>query len=143
MTQAKPGDTVKVNYTGKLKDGRVFDTSFDREPIEFKLGEGNIIPGFENAVRGMEPGDQKTITIPADDAYGPHRDEMEVIVERDQFPDEFQPQVGEQLQISQPDGESVIVTVTNVSPESVTLDANHPLAGQDLEFDIQLVDIAG
>lgn len=142
MTQAKPGDTVKVNYTGKLKDGRVFDTSFDREPIEFKLGEGNIIPGFENAVRGMEPGDQKTITIPADDAYGPHRDEMEVIVERDQFPDEFQPQVGEQLQISQPDGESVIVTVTNVSPESVTLDANHPLAGQDLEFDIQLVDIA-
>jgi FKBP-type peptidyl-prolyl cis-trans isomerase 2 len=144
MTQAKAGDTVKVHYTGKFDDGTVFDTSTEREPLEFMIGEGRVIPGFEQAVIGMEPGDSKTTKIEAHDAYGPHRPEMVLSVERDQFPPNIDPQVDQQLQIQQPDGQTFVVTVTDITEDGqhVTLDANHPLAGQDLTFDIQLVGIA-
>ncbi len=142
MTQAKHGDTVKVHYTGKLDDGTVFDSSSDRDPLEFTIGSGNIIPGFERAVVGMTPGDSKTETIPTDDAYGPYMEEMVVTIDRQQMPAEMEPEVGQQLHIQQPDGNVLPVIVTDVSSSTVTLDANHPLAGEDLTFDIRLVEIA-
>jgi len=141
MAQAKYGDTVKVHYTGKLEDGTVFDTSLDRDPLQFTIGEGQLIPGFEEAVVGMNLGESKTTTIPADKAYGPHREEMVLVVDRNRFPVYLKPEIGQQLQILQADGEAIIVTVTDVSESSVTLDANHPLAGKDLTFDIQLMEI--
>jgi FKBP-type peptidyl-prolyl cis-trans isomerase 2 len=141
MAQAKQGDSVKVEYTGKLKDGSVFDTSANREPLEFTIGGGQIIPDFEEAVLGMNPGDSKTIDVPAERAYGPRREDMVVSVDRAQFPDDIRPEVGEQLQIKQPDGRAAVVTITEVSDDSVILDANHPLAGEDLTFDIQLVNV--
>lgn len=141
MAQAKEGDTVKVHYTGKLEDGTVFDTSEERAPLEFTIGSGQIIPGFERAVVGMEPGEAKTATIPPEEAYGPHRDEMTITVDREQFPEDINPEPGQQLQVQQPDGRAAIVVVSDVSESSVTLDANHPLAGQPLTFDIELVDI--
>ncbi|KAF5051317.1 FKBP-type peptidyl-prolyl cis-trans isomerase SlyD [anaerobic digester metagenome] len=141
MAQAKEGDTVKVHYTGKLEDGTVFDTSEERAPLEFTIGSGQIIPGFERAVVGMEPGEAKTATIPPEKAYGPRRDEMTITVDREQFPEDINPEPGQQLQVQQPDGRAAIVVVSDVSESSVTLDANHPLAGQPLTFDIELVDI--
>ncbi|MEG3056550.1 MAG: peptidylprolyl isomerase [Methanoculleus sp.] len=141
MAQAKQGDTVKVHYTGKLDDGTVFDASSGRGPLEFTIGEGEIIPGFEQAVVGMEPGEMKTARIPPDEAYGPHFDDMTLTVDRDQFPEDVNPEPGQQIQIQQSDGRAAIVTISEVSESSVTLDANHPLAGQPLTFDIQLVDI--
>jgi peptidylprolyl isomerase len=142
MTQAKNGDTVKVHYTGKLDDGTEFDSSVQGDPLEFTLGEGELIPGFEQAVVGMSPGESKTIRIAADQAYGPHQEEMVLVVERDQFPPHITPQLGQQLELRHPDGQAVSVTVTDISTSDITLDANHPLAGQDLIFDIELVDIA-
>ncbi len=141
MTQAKNGDTVKVHYTGKLDNGTVFDTSENREPLEFTVGEGQVIPGFENAVVGLQPGESKTAQIPADEAYGEHHEEMVIQVPRDQFPPDVEPEVGQQLQVRQQNGQSFVVNVTDVSDDTVTLDANHPLAGQNLTFDISLVDI--
>jgi peptidylprolyl isomerase len=141
MAQANHGDTVKVHYTGKLKDGTVFDTSVDHDPLQFTIGEGQIISGFEQAVVGMNPGESKTIKVPTDEAYGPHREEMVLVVDRNQLPVDLIPEVGQQLQSSQPDGQTIVVTVTDVSESSVKLDANHPLAGKDLIFDIQLVEI--
>ena len=141
MAQAKPGDTVKVHYTGKLEDGTVFDTSTDRDPLQFTIGERKIIPGFEQAVVGMNPGESKTIKVPMDEAYGPHREEMVMVVDRNQLPVDLIPEVGQQLQSRQPDGQTMVVTVIGVSESSVTVDANHPLAGKDLTFDIQLVEI--
>ncbi|MBD2313407.1 peptidylprolyl isomerase [Desertifilum sp. FACHB-1129] len=139
---AKPGDTVKVHYTGRLTDGTVFDSSVQRDPLEFTLGQGQIIPGFEQAVVGMAPGDSKTEEIPMEKAYGPYRQDMVLQVNRQQIPAEIAPQVGQQLQIRQPTGQLVPVMVTEVDDGQVTLDANHPLAGQTLVFDIQLVEIA-
>ncbi len=141
MAQAKTGDTVKVHYTGKLDDGTVFDSSVEREPLQFTIGEGQIIPGFEEAVIGMNPGESKTAKISMDKAYGPHRKEMVAVVPREQIPADLKPEVGQQLQVRQPDGRAMIVVITDVSEASVTLDANHPLAGKDLTFDIQLVEI--
>jgi peptidylprolyl isomerase len=141
MAQAKDGDTVKVHYTGKLQDGTVFDTSEEREPLEFTIGNGQVIPGFETAVAGMEPNETKTASIPADKAYGPRREEMMLEVERTHFPDDLKPEVGQQLQMRRPDGQVFVVAVSDVSEESVTLDANHPLAGEDLTFEITLVEI--
>jgi len=143
MAQAKSGDTVRVHYTGTLEDGTVFDTSMDRDPLEFTIGEEQIIPAFERAVVGMNPGESKTILIPSGEAYGPHHEEMVLVVERDQFPPDLKPEVGQQLQMRRGDEHTIIVTVTDVSDCSVTLDANHPLAGRDLTFDLQLVDIVG
>ncbi len=141
MAEAKHGDTVKVHYTGKLEDGTVFDTSVDHDPLQFTIGEGQIIPGFEQAVVGMNPGESKTIKVTADDAYGLHHEEMVLVVDRNQLPADLNPEVGQQLQSRQPDGQTIVVTVTDVSESSVTLDANHPLAGKDLTFEIQLVEI--
>jgi peptidylprolyl isomerase len=141
MAQAKTGDTVKVHYTGKLDDGTIFDTSADREPLEFTIGERNLIPDFEQAVVGMEPGESKSIEIAAENAYGPHNKDMVMVVERKDIPEELDPQVNQRLQVQQQSGQSFVVTVTAVSEESITLDGNHPLAGKDLTFDIQLTEI--
>jgi FKBP-type peptidyl-prolyl cis-trans isomerase 2 len=141
MAQAKPGDIVKIHYTGRLEDGTVFDSSANREPLEFTLDGGQVIPGFEQAVLGMTPGESKTEKIPMDQAYGPHRPEMVLEVSRQQMPPELQPEVGQQLQVQQPDGQTIPVFVTEVTESTVTLDANHPLAGEDLTFDIELVEI--
>jgi FKBP-type peptidyl-prolyl cis-trans isomerase 2 len=142
MGQAKPGDTVKIHYTGKLDDGTVFDSSASREPLEFTLSSGQVIPGFDQAVLGMSPGETKTEKIPMDQAYGPYREEMVVEVSRQQMPPELEPEVGQQLQVQQTDGQTIPVVVTEVTDSTVTLDANHPLAGEDLTFEIQLVEIA-
>ncbi len=141
MTQAKMGDTVKVHYTGKLEDGTVFDTSTNRDPLQFTIGEGRVIPSFEQAVVGMNPGESKNTKIPADKAYGPHREELVLVIDRNQFPVDLNPEVGQRLQSRQADGRTIVVTVTDVSESSVTLDANHPLAGEDLTFDIRLLEI--
>ncbi|HID72290.1 MAG TPA: peptidylprolyl isomerase [Thermoplasmata archaeon] len=141
MTQAKDGDTVRVHYTGKLEDGSVFDTSRGGEPLEFTIGAGQIIPGFEKAIIGMEPGNSKTIKIPSEEAYGPRREDMMVVVEKSQFPEDIKPVVGQELQIRQGDGLAIPVTVVEVTESKVTLDANHPLAGKDLTFDIELIEI--
>lgn len=141
MAQAKTGDTVHIHYTGRLGDGTVFDSSRDRDPLTFTLGEGQVIPGFEAAVTGMETGQSKTTEIPSDEAYGPRRPEMEMSMPRSQFPDGMNPEVGQQLQMQTPDGQAVPVMVTGTSEEAIDLDANHPLAGQDLTFDIELVKV--
>ena len=141
MAQAKNGDIVTVHYTGKLEDGTVFDSSVNRDPVQFTLGEGLLIPGFERAVLGMSPGESKTAEVSADQAYGPHREEMVVEIDRQEFPPHFQPEVGQQLQIPQSEGRVARLIVTAVSEQKVTLDANHPLAGRDLTFDIHLIEI--
>jgi peptidylprolyl isomerase len=140
MQAANTGDTVRVHYTGKLDDGSVFDSSEGREPLEFRLGGGEVIPGFEQAVTGMAPGDERQVTIPADEAYGPRREELVLVVRRQELPEEMQPEIGLQLQMSQ-DGQQFVVTISDVTEEDVVLDANHPLAGEDLTFELKLVDI--
>jgi len=142
MTQAKYGDTVTVHYTGKLDDGTVFDSSIEREPLQFAIGGGNLIPGFEQAVIGMSPGESKTQSIPAAEAYGDHYSEMVVVVSREQVPPEMPISLGQQLQIQQSDGQIVPVLITDMTEDDITLDANHPLAGEDLVFEIQLLAIA-
>lgn len=139
---ANEGDTVKVHYTGTLNDGTVFDSSIGRDPLQFTLGEGQMIPGFEQAVLGMKLGEAKTITIPVDQAYGPYYEELVWVVDRDQLPAGIEPEVGQRLQTSQANGQSMIVTIIEVSETNVTIDANHQLAGEDLTFAIQLVEIA-
>ncbi|MFP4040622.1 MAG: FKBP-type peptidyl-prolyl cis-trans isomerase [Desulfosudaceae bacterium] len=141
MTQAKSGDKVKVHYTGKFENGETFDSSQDREPLEFTIGNGEIIEGFEESVVGMTAGETKQMTIEPDKGYGHYQEELAVEVERAQIPPDIEVEIGQQLQIRQPDGEVINVTVTDVSEESVILDANHPLAGKDLHFDIELVEV--
>jgi len=138
---AKNGDTVQVHYTGKLSDGTVFDSSAEREPLEFKLGEDQMIPGFEKAVRGMKVGEKKTVTIPAKDAYGTRNNNLVEEASRQELPNGFEPKVGGQLQGTHTDGTTRIYTITKVTDTTVTLDANHPLAGKDLTFEIELVAI--
>jgi peptidylprolyl isomerase len=140
MPQAKQGDLVTVHYTGKFDDGTVFDTSDGNEPLKFVLGKGQVIPGFERAVTGMDAGQRKTVTIPAAEAYGPHHPEMVLSVPRKNFPIGQAPTVGQRLQLQSQDGQVIVVTATVVEAESVTLDANHPLAGKDLTFDLTLVE---
>lgn len=141
MSEAKNGDNVKIHYTGKLDDGTVFDSSANQEPLKFTLGKGQVIPGFEQAVVGMSIGDTKTTKIPADKAYGPYRKEMVLEVSKADLPKDIEVQLGQQLQINQPNGQAFVVTATNISESHITLDANHPLAGKDLTFDIKLVEI--
>ncbi|MEX0680069.1 MAG: peptidylprolyl isomerase [Balneolales bacterium] len=141
MVKIKEGDTVKVHYTGKIADGTVFDTSKEREPLEFTIGEGKLIPGFEKAVVGMNVGDNNTVTIPSDEAYGEKRDDMVVDVEKNQIPEDIKPEVGQQLQIQQKDGGTIPVVITDITDEKVKLDANHPLAGEDLTFEIEVVEV--
>ena len=138
---ANDGNTVKVHYTGTLEDGTVFDTSVEHEPLEFTLGEGTLIPGFEEAVRGMQVGQSKTVLIPVEEAYGPHSDDLVLVVGRTQLPEGMDPQVGQQLQMQQANGGMTVVVVTDVSETTITVDANHPLAGKDLTFEIELIEI--
>lgn len=142
MEQAKKGDNVKVHYTGKLEDGTEFDSSIDRDPLQFMLGEGLLIPGFEEAVEGMSPGEKKTIRIPSEEAYGPYIKELVADFDKGLLPPEMNPQIGEELKIEQEDGNVAMVRVTGLTDTTITLDANHPLAGKDLIFDISLVEIS-
>jgi peptidylprolyl isomerase len=141
MTQAKQGDTVTVHYTGKLGDGTVFDTSRSRHPLQFTIGKGQVIVGFEQAINGMNTGESKTVIIPMDNAYGPRREEMIITMERSKLPADLVPQVGQRLELTQMDDQNILVTVMAVTDSMLTLDANHPLSGKDLIFDIELVTI--
>ncbi|MDD5729824.1 MAG: peptidylprolyl isomerase [Candidatus Omnitrophica bacterium] len=142
MAKVKEGDIVKVHYTGKLADGTIFDDSIQREPLQFTVGEHMLIEGFEQAVIGMEPGEWKTVTIPADKAYGPHLKELVIAANLSQMPEGLKPVIGGQLQITQEENKPpVIVTVTDITADKVILDANHPLAGKDLIFDINVNEI--
>jgi len=149
MAQAKKGDMVKVQYTGKLDDGSVFDSSecddgdcgCSSGPLEFTIGEGQVIPGFEQAVEGMSIGESKTVHIPVDQAYGERIEEMVAQVPRADLPPDMEPEVGNQLDVTQEDGNVFQVLITEVTDTEITIDANHPLAGQNLNFDIRLVEI--
>lgn len=137
---AKTGDTVKVHYKGTLDDGTVFDSSEGREPIEFKVGAGQVIAGFEDAVQDLEVGQSKTVTISAENAYGEHHEEGVLKMPLDRFPEK--PEIGYMVELSAPDGSRRPATITAVDDESVTLDLNHPLAGKALTFKIELVEVA-
>jgi peptidylprolyl isomerase len=139
---AKPGDTVQVHYTGKLDDGQTFDSSEGGEALEFTIGGGNMIEGFDAAVRDMSVGDSRQVRIPAEQAYGPRLDEMVLAVGREQLPPGMNPEIGQVLELVTEEGERAQLVVTSFDETSVTLDANHPLAGQALNFDIRLVSIA-
>jgi peptidylprolyl isomerase len=141
MAQAKDGDNVRVHYTGTFTDGTIFDSSLQREALQFTVGEKQIMPAFEQAVVGMQPGEAKSISIAADDAYGQHRATLVFTVDRNTIPTQINPAVGQQYQIREKDGSTTVVRVTAVSESNVTLDANHPLAGKDLTFEIQLLEI--
>jgi peptidylprolyl isomerase len=143
MAQAKAGDKVKVHYHGKLTSGETFDSSQGRDPLEFELGSGMVIPGFDEGVEGMTEGEKKTINIPVDQAYGPRRQEMMIDMPRERFPSEMELEVGMPLMMSDGNGNNHQVVVTEIRESSVMLDANHPLAGQDLIFDLELVEIVG
>lgn len=137
---AKKGDTVRIHYTGKLDDGRQFDSSEGGEPLEFTLGQRQVIAGFENAVEGMAPGDEKTVAIEPEQAYGKRDENLVQKVARDRFPDDAKVEVGTQFQASTQSG-PVVVTVVDMDDEEVTVDANHTLAGQRLTFDLKLVEV--
>jgi peptidylprolyl isomerase len=143
MSKAKKGDTVRVHYTGKFDNGTIFDTSKESgEPLQFTVGDDEIINGFSVGVVGMTPGQEKTILVKSTEAYGPHVKELVTDIDRMHLPEEMQIEIGQQLEISDKDEtEPVIVTITHVSKENVTVDGNHPLAGKDLTFDIELVEI--
>lgn len=136
------GTTVLVHYTGTLDDGTQFDSSRDRDPLEVVLGQGMVIPGFEQAIMGMEPGQTLTVTIPEEEAYGPHNEEMILRVPKSSFPPEIPTTVGEQLILRSPDGDEVPALIVDVTDEEATLDANHPLAGFALTFEIELVSVS-
>ncbi|GAB5522413.1 MAG: peptidylprolyl isomerase [Roseivirga sp.] len=142
MSTAKAGDKVKVHYTGRLKDGTQFDSSAGRAPLEFEVGAGMMIKGFDAAVNGMAVGDKVTAEIPAAEAYGAENPELIIDVPRTNLPPDLNPEVGQQLGMSQPNGQQVPVRIREVHEEKVVIDANHDLAGKDLIFDIELVEIA-
>jgi peptidylprolyl isomerase len=141
MDQVKQGDKVKVHYHGKLNTGETFDSSQGKEPLEFTVGEGQVIKGFEDGVKGMQVGDKKTVEIPVENAYGEKSGDMLIEFPKDQFPSDMNPEVGMQLMMSNGSGQNFQVTVAEVKENSVVLDANHPLAGEELTFDIELVEI--
>jgi peptidylprolyl isomerase len=139
--QAQNGDTIKVHYTGKHINGEIFDSSKGKPPLEFTLGQGSLIPGFEQGLIGMKIGEKKTLRILPENAYGPYRPELVSIVKLTQFPPHITPSVGLQLELSAEDQYPIFVTITEVGAEEATLDANHPLAGKELVFEIELVDL--
>ncbi len=149
MAQAKDGDKVRVHYTGRLESGEIFDSSMcsdeecgcDTAPLEFTIGAGDVIPGFEKAVVGMSIGESKTVTIPVDEAYGARNEELVASVERTNIPEDLTLELGASLEVTQENGEQFPVVITGVTDTHVTLDANHPLAGRDLTFDIHLLEI--
>nr|MBF0223429.1 peptidylprolyl isomerase [Desulfobulbaceae bacterium] len=142
MAAAQHGDTVKIHYTGTLDDGTVFDSSEGRDPLEFTLGGGQVIPGFDEGVTGMRIGESKTVHIEPEKAYGVRNEEMVMSVPIDQVPPDLNPEIGQKLQMGGPEGQLIVVEVVEVTKKSVTLDANPPLAGKALNFDIELVAIA-
>ncbi|MCU7812607.1 MAG: peptidylprolyl isomerase [Candidatus Thiodiazotropha sp. (ex Notomyrtea botanica)] len=141
MRQVQEGDTVRIHYTGTLDNGTQFDTSAGQDPIEFTLGKKDVIPGFEDGVKGMQVGDQKKIHIPAEEAYGERNDSLVEQVPLQNFPDDLELQIGMQLQAQSPNGENFNVIVTALNEEAATIDGNHPLAGEALNFDLELVEI--
>ena len=143
MGQVKTGDKVKVHYHGKLTNGETFDSSEGRAPLEFEVGSGMVIKGFDDGVTGMSVGEKKTVSIPFNEAYGPRNPEMLVDFPKDKFPSDMELEVGMQLMMNNGAGQQFPVVVTQIKEDAVVLDANHPLAGQDLVFDIELVEIVG
>ena len=143
MGQVKSGDKVKVHYHGKLTSGETFDSSEGREPLEFEVGSGMVIKGFDEGVTGMSVGEKKTINIPFNEAYGPRNPEMVIEMPKDRFPKDMELEVGMPLMMSDGQGQQFQVTVAQIKEEAVMLDANHPLAGKDLVFDLELVEIVG
>jgi FKBP-type peptidyl-prolyl cis-trans isomerase 2 len=141
MAQAKQGDKVQLHYMGKLQDGTIFDSSRERHPLQFTIGEGKVIAGFEQAVIGMKVGEHKTARIPIEQAYGPHREDMVVTMDRSKLPPGLNPKIGQRLEMTQVDDQTSLVTVIDATESTLTLDANHPLAGKELTFDIELVGI--
>jgi len=141
MTKAKTGDMVRVHFEGYLEDGTVFGSSMDDEPFEFTIGEKNMLPGFENAVIDMQKGETKTITLSPEEAYGPHKKELVSVMEKSGFPKEINLEVGKRLRVRTQDGKYTVVTIKDVTEDSIVLDENDPLAGKTLTFKIELVDI--
>ncbi|MBW1981791.1 MAG: peptidylprolyl isomerase [Deltaproteobacteria bacterium] len=141
MAQAKVGDKVRVHYEGKLNDGTVFDSSIEREPIEFVIGQNMVIQGFENAVVGMEVGESKSVSLAAEEAFGEHRDDLVVDIEKKLIPPHIDPQLGMQLELTSDEGTKRFFTITRVDEETVTLDGNHPLAGKEIMIKVDLVEI--
>ena len=138
---AKNGDTVKVHYTGKLPSGKIFDSSRKTDPFELVLGGGQVIPGFENNIIGMAQGDVKTFTIEAEDAYGVRQEELVLKLDRELLPEEIEPKKGQELELKDPSGQTFRMVVMEFDDDSLTLDANHPLAGKSLVFEVELVQI--
>ncbi len=141
MAQAKSGDTVRIHYTGTLDDGTQFDSSAGNDPLEFALGSGQVIAGFDNAVDGMAVGESKSVTIPPEEAYGERHEQLVQQVPKTALPDEIEPAVGMQLQSRSPEGHVMNLLVTEMDEQTITVDGNHPLAGQALTFAIELVEI--
>src|SRR5687768_8454362 len=143
MATVKTGDKVKVHYHGKLTSGETFDSSAGREPLSFEVGSGTVIKGFDEGVTGMSVGEKKTINIPSDEAYGPHNPEMIIKMPKDRFPNDLEIEAGMPLMMSDQNGQQFQVVVAEISDEYIALDANHPLAGKDLVFDLELLEIEG
>lgn len=141
MAQAKVGDKVRIHYEGSLEDGTVFDSTLEKEPFEFTLGQERIIPGFENAITGMNEGETKTVLISPEDAYGQYREELVAIIEKSQIPPNIDPRIGMMLQARSQEGAITNLTITEITENTVTLDGNHPLAGKSLNFEIELLEI--
>jgi len=141
MKEAQAGDLVSVHYTGKLMNGEVFDSSRDRDPLEFTLGSRKLLAGFEEGVVGMKPGESKSVTLQPEEAFGDRLDDLVLQVAKTEFPQHIKPSVGLQLQMTNPGGAALSVVITDVGEESVTLDGNHPLAGKSVVFDIELLEI--
>lgn len=142
MSKVKEGDNVKVHYTGTLKNGEIFDSSRNKEPLEFTMGQGQLIPGFERAVGNLKVGESTTVNIPSDEAYGEQREDLIISVPKNQLPADITPELGMQLQVNQENGQPVPVRIVEITDENLTLDANHPLAGEDLTFEIKLIEVA-
>ena len=141
MAQAKTGDTVKVHFEGSLEDGSIFGSTMDEEPFEFTIGQKSMLPGFENAVIGMHKGETKTITLPPEEAYGPHKKELVQVMDRSGFPKEINLEIGKRLRVRTQDGKYAIVTIKDFKEDNIVIDENDPLAGKTLTFKIELVDI--
>ena len=141
MAQAKAGDTVRVHYEGQLSDGTIFDSSLEREPIEFILGQDTVIPGFEQAVIGMEAGESKDVSIPPEDGFGEYSEDLVVNIEKSILPPDINPKLGMQLEVSSEEETPRVFTIADIAEDIITLDGNHPLAGKEIAFKIELLEI--